>query len=102
MRLRGRTAVMLDSPFFIITPASCVLPLAQILPREAPDPDRVRRAHALMKEAARGVQPKRPPITVRRLGINRYKIIDGNSTFHALLELREREAVVEISDSRPT
>ena len=99
---KGIFSEIMDNPFFIMTPCSCVLSLAQILPREAPDPDRVRRAHALMKEAARGVQPKRPPITVRRLGINCYKIIDGNSTFHALLELGEREAVVEISDSRPT
>ena len=87
----------MDSPFFIITPASWVLPLAKILPREAPDPDRVRRARALMSKAAHGTHPKRPPITVRRLGLEHYKIVDGNSTFHALLELGESEAIVEIA-----
>jgi hypothetical protein len=89
--------VIVDSPFFIITPASCVLPLAQILPREAPDPARVRRALALMHAAAHGVHPRRPPITVKRLGIDCYKIVDGNSTFYALLELGESEAIVRIS-----
>jgi hypothetical protein len=86
-----------DSPFFIITPASCVLPLAQIFPREAPDPARVRRALALMHDAARGVHPRRPPIKVVRLGLERYQIVDGNSTYHALLELGRSEAIVEIS-----
>ena len=88
---------MVRSPFFVITLASCVLPLAQILPREAPDPVRVRRARALMQDAAHGAHPKRPPITVRRLGIDGYMIVDGNSTFHALLELGESEAIVEIA-----
>ncbi len=92
----------MENPFFIITPASCVLPLNKIVPRETPDPARVRRAHALMQDAAHEVHPKRPPITVTRLSIDCYKIVDGNSTFQALLELGESEAVVEIINSRPT
>ena len=86
----------MDSPFFIITPTSLVLPLASIIPREPPDPARVRRALTLMTAAACGAHPKRQPVTVIFQGDGRYQIVDGNSTFHALLELGEQEAVVEI------
>jgi hypothetical protein len=86
------------NPYFINTPGSCVLPLARLLPREAPDPARVRRARALMDAAAAlGTNPKRHPLSVTPCGNDCYRVVDGNSTFHALLEIRECDAVVEIS-----
>ena len=86
----------MDSPFFNLTPTSRMLPLARILPREAPDPIRVSRALARMTAAARGTHPKRQPLSAISRGGGRYQLVDGNSTYHALLELGEREAVVEI------
>jgi len=86
----------MGSPFFTITPASQMVPLEKIFPREAPNPVRVRRAHALMAAAARGTGPKRQPITVNATRDGCYRVVDGNSTFHALLELGVPEAVVEI------
>jgi hypothetical protein len=85
------------NPFFISTPGSCVLPLAHIRPREAPDPARVLRARALMDAAALGTHPKRRPMSVTPCGNDCYLVVDGNSTFHALLAMGEHEAIVEIS-----
>jgi hypothetical protein len=91
-----RSTGTMDSPFFAITPTSRVLPLARIFPREPPDPVRIRRALALMAAAARGAHPKRQPLSVITTDDGCYQIVAGNSTFHALLELGEQEAVVEI------
>jgi hypothetical protein len=85
------------NPFFISTPGSCVLPLAHIRPREGPDPARVRNARALMDAAALGTHPKRRPLSVTPCGNDCYRVVDGNSTFHALLEIGESDAIVEIS-----
>jgi hypothetical protein len=50
-----------------------------------------------MTAAARGAHPRRPPLSVISRGDGCYQIVDGNSTFHALLEIGERDAIVEIS-----
>jgi hypothetical protein len=50
-----------------------------------------------MAAAACGAQPKRLPLTVISRGDGCYQVVDGNSTFHALLELGEHEAIVEIN-----
>ena len=86
-----------DNPFFTFTPTSRLVSLARIFPREAPDPVRVRRAHALMTAAAQGAIPKRQPLSVMARGDGCYQIVEGNSTFHALLEIGVEEAVVEIN-----
>jgi hypothetical protein len=36
------------------------------------------------------------PIGVLDLGNGKFKVVDGNTTFHALLELGETEAVAEV------
>ena len=50
------------NPFFISTPGSCVLPLAHIRPREAPDPARVRRARAQWTPPRRDPSQTSPPV----------------------------------------
>jgi hypothetical protein len=92
----ARSPLKMISPFFIVTPTSRLVPLAKIFPREAPDPTRVRRAHALMSAAAQGAIPKRHPLAVMPRGDNCYQIVEGNSTYHALIELGEQAAVVEL------
>lgn len=87
----------MENPFVAITPSCRMVPVVKIFPRETPDPMRVQRALVLMAAAAQGVGPKRQPLAVTNREDGCYQIIDGNSTWHALLELGEREAVVEIS-----
>lgn len=88
-----------NSPYFKDTFSSVSVKLSDLVAREAPDPERLKTAHARMKAAKDGVFEKRKPIYVFQMGNGKYKILDGNTTFHALLELGETEAVVEIKRS---
>ncbi|MFH0998673.1 MAG: hypothetical protein V1844_24750 [Pseudomonadota bacterium] len=87
-----------DSPFFVNTPDSVAVPLADIAAREIPDPERVKRAHQLMRNAKEGKGEKRKPIEVMMLENGKYRVIDGNSTLQALRELDETTAIVRIKN----
>ncbi len=87
-----------DSPYFVNTPDSVAVPLADIVARETPDPERVKRAHQLMLDAKAGKGEKRKPIEVMKMENGRYGVIDGNSTLQALKELNETTAVVKINN----
>jgi hypothetical protein len=84
------------NPYFKQTATSVVMPLAHLIRREAPDPQRLKNAHERMAAARRGTFAKRKPIGVVDLGDGTFRVVDGNTTFHALLELGESEAVVEV------
>lgn len=83
-----------DSPYFVCTPNSVEVPLADLVRRETPDPERVERARQLMMDAKAGKREKRKPIEVAAIGGNRYRVIDGNSTLQVLRELQETTAIV--------
>ena len=87
-----------DSPYFMNTPESVAVPLAEIVCRETPDPERVKRAQQLMMDAKAGKGEKRKPIEVMKMENGKYRVIDGNSTLHALKELQETTAVVKINN----
>ena len=87
-----------DSPYFAYTPDSLTVPLADIVARETPDPVRVKRAHQLLVDAKAGKGEKREPIEVMKMENGKYRVIDGNSTLHALKELQETTAVVKINN----
>ncbi len=84
------------SPYFKTTATSVVMPLAHLVRREAPDPERLKNAHERMAGARQGTFEKRKPIGVVDLGNGTFRVVEGNTTFHALLELGETEAVVEV------
>lgn len=86
-----------DSPYFVMTEGSVAIPLADIVLREAPDPQRVKRARQLMLNAKTGNAEKRKPIDVMKMKNGKYRVIDGNSTLQALRELEETIAIVKIS-----
>jgi len=86
-----------DSPYFVHTPDSVSVPLADIVARETPDPERVKRAHQLMLDARAGKRQKRKPIEVMKMENGKYRVIDGNTTLKALRELNETTAVVKIN-----
>jgi hypothetical protein len=86
-----------DSPYFVNTPDSVAVPLADIVARETPAPERVKRAHQLMMDAKEGNGEKRKPIVVTKMVNGQYRVIDGNSTLQALKELQETTAVVIIN-----
>jgi len=90
-----------DSPYFVNTPDSVTVPLADIAARETPDPQRVKRARQLMMEARADKGEKRKPIEVVKLENGRYRVIDGNTTLQALKELNETTAVVKIKNRIP-
>jgi hypothetical protein len=85
-----------DSPYFVNTPDSIVVPLAEIAARETADPQRVKRARQLMMDARAGKGEKRKPIEVMMTENGKYGVIDGNTTLQALKELQETTAVVTI------
>ena len=87
-----------DSPYFVNTPDSVAVPLADIAARETPDPERVKRAHQLMRNATERKGEKRKPIEVMIMENGKYRVIDGNSTLQALRELDETTAVVKINN----
>jgi hypothetical protein len=93
---KERVMVRRDSPYLEHTPDSAAVPLADIVEREAPDPERVKRARQLMIEAKAGKREKRKPIEVMKMENGQYRVIDGNSTLQALKELQETTAVVII------
>ena len=84
------------NPYFKTTATSGVMPLALLVRREAPDPERLKNAHGRMAAARRGTLEKRKPFGVVDLGDGTFRVVDGNTTFHALLEMGETEAVVEV------
>jgi hypothetical protein len=84
------------NPYFKITATSVMMPLSNLVAREAPDPQRLKNAHGRMAAARQGSFEKRKPIGVVDMGSGKFKVVDGNTTFHALLELGETEAVVEV------
>jgi len=92
------TVIPADSPYFVNTLDSVAVPLADIVCRETPDPERVKRAHQLMMDAKAGKGEKRKPIEVMKMENGKYRVIDGNSTLQALKELNETTAVVEIKN----
>jgi hypothetical protein len=61
--------------------------LTRLVPRKPPEsqPQSVANARALMAEAAKGIRPRRPPITVTRDG-HAFRIVDGNATYGVALE----------------
>lgn len=85
-----------QSPYFIITSNSVEVPVADIAAREAPNPERVRRALVLMMDAKAGIIEKRAPLNVVPMENGGYRVVDGNSTLQALRELQEMIAVVTI------
>jgi hypothetical protein len=87
-----------DSPYFVNTPGSVTVLLSDIVARESPDPERVKRAHQLMADAKSGKGEKRKPIEVMRMEKGKYRVIDGNSTIQALKELNEATAIVKINN----
>ena len=87
-----------DSPYFVNTPDSVAIPLSNIVARETPGPERVTRALQLMMDAKAGKRDKRKPIEVVKMENGKYRVIDGNSTLHALRELQEISAIVKIKN----
>lgn len=87
------------SPFFKDTFTSQVVSLDKLVPREEPNPDRVKRAHAKMSAAKAGTGEKRAPVKVFDMGNGKFKVLDGNTTLQALKELGEAEVVVEVKKS---
>jgi len=85
-----------NDPYFVNTPDSVAVPLADIVARETPDPQRVKRAHQLMKDAKAGKGEKRNPIEVVKMEDGKFRVIDGNSTLQVLRELDETTAIVKI------
>lgn len=82
--------------YFIQTERSKTLPLSQIQPREAVDPVRLERALERMALAKSGILPKRIPIRIRWDASGTYRVIDGNTTYHALVQLGEDAGLVEV------
>ena len=87
------------SPFFKDTFTSQVISLDKLVPREEPNPERVKRAHAKMSAAKAGTGEKRSPVKVFDMGNGKFKVLDGNTTLQALKELGETEVVVEVKKS---
>ena len=85
-----------SSAYLKSTDTSIIIPMEKLVGREAPDPKRMEHAHEYMKGAKEGTGEKRKPISVMAMGNGKYKILDGNTTFHALQELGEGKAIVEI------
>lgn len=87
-----------DSPYVVITPGSVEVPLTDIVARETPNPERVKRAQQLMRDAKEGKGEKRKPLEVMKMENGRYRVIDGNSTLQALRELNETTAIIKINN----
>jgi hypothetical protein len=87
-----------DSPYFLTTPDSVEIPLADIECRETPDPERVKRALQLMRAAKEGKGKKRKPIEVMKMENGYYRVVDGNTTLQALKELDQTTAVARINN----
>lgn len=81
--------------YFIQTERSRLLQLSRIQPREAVDPVRLDRALEKMALAKSGILPKRLPLRIRRDASGTYRVIDGNTTYHALVQLGEVVGLVE-------
>jgi len=60
------------------------------------DQERLRRAQAQVMAARQGRVPKRKPVKVMDLGGGNYGVVDGNTTFHNLKALGEKEVLVEV------
>ncbi|MFH1984760.1 MAG: hypothetical protein ABIL58_23210 [Pseudomonadota bacterium] len=88
-----------NSPYFKDTFRSVVMKLSDLVPREAADPERLKTAHGRMAAAKDGMGEKRKPISVFEMGNGKFKVLDGNTTLRALMDLGETEAVVEIKRS---
>lgn len=82
--------------YFEQTENSSVYRIDRIFPREEPKTERLRNALRFMDEAKRGKREKRSPLLLRyNSEKNRYQIVDGNTTLHALKILGEEYADVE-------
>ncbi len=88
-----------NSPFFKDTFNSVTISIDQLVPSEAADPERVKRAHESMAAAKSGTGEKRAPIRVIDMGNGKFKVLDGNTTLQALKDLGETDVVVEIKKS---
>ena len=71
--------------YFVQSQDAKLLPLASLEPTRR-RPDGVRNAAAYMLAASRGGMAKRDPLLVELSAPNRWRILDGNSTF-AVAEL---------------
>lgn len=88
-----------NSPYFRDTYGSVTVPLASLVARGPAAPSSVKVALERMKAAQGGQMEKRKPIAVLDMGNGSYKVLDGNATLHALMELGETEVIVETKKS---
>ncbi|MEW6260395.1 MAG: hypothetical protein AB1547_10895 [Thermodesulfobacteriota bacterium] len=84
--------------YFLQTTTSRILSLSEIQAREPVDPDRLKRALEKMVLAKLGILPRRLPMRVVRDSSGKYRVIDGNTTYHALIALGEKTGVVELQE----
>ncbi len=61
------------NPYFKTNATSVIMPLSRLVPREAPDPQRLKNAHRRMAAARQGSFAKRKPIGVWALGDGKFK-----------------------------
>ena len=86
--------------YFIQTSGSRICPISEIRPREPADSERLARALQKMALARSGIIPKRLPIRVISVSGGGYRVVDGNTTYHALVALGEPDGVVEMVEDR--
>lgn len=88
------------SDYFIQSSGSRICPLSEIRPREPAYPERLARALEKMALARSGIIPKRLPIRVISVSGGGYRVVEGNTTYHALVALGEPNGVVEMVEDR--
>lgn len=84
--------------YFLQTAKSRILSLSEIQAREPADPDRLERALEKMALAKSGILSRRLPMRVVLDSSGKYRVIEGNTTYHALVALGERAGVVEVQE----
>lgn len=81
--------------YFIRTAECRICRLCDIRPREPVEPARLQRALEKMALARSGSIPKRLPIRITGGSDGCCRVIDGNTTYHALVVLGETDGLVE-------
>lgn len=87
------------SDYFDHTETSKVVPVKDIILRQEPRTTSIETAKTRMAAAKDGKGNKRKPLSVVKRPDGKYKVVDGNATLHALQDLNEEHAVVEIVDT---
>lgn len=84
--------------YFDPTPSSKIVPIQNLVRDHVPSEEKLKTAIYRMERAARGLHPKRHPVSVKLRQDGKYLVVDGNTTTTVLMDWGCTHLIAQIVD----